>query len=238
MTNSNFLKILFTALVFATLLTSCKDDDTLNGITEEEAVEIVGSSMESSTGGMVESIEDYSEELVNDIAQNGICNQTYQDTIPFTYNGVRVQANYTFTWLYTIVCNNLSIPTNVSFDATSSGTYTSNRINSNDNSSLAMDVSGLELLTPELNFAGTYNRRGSQDITFNSNNRSIESDFNITLTDVKVNKTTFKITSGSGSFTLSGTSGSGAFNHAGTIIFNGNSSATLTINGNNYTISL
>ena len=69
--------------IFSLGLTSCSNDDETitnpDNLTEAEAVEIVSSSLQKSTGGVTETSKSYSEELTVDITLNELCDTLYQE---------------------------------------------------------------------------------------------------------------------------------------------------------------
>ena len=84
---------------------------------------------------------------------------------------------------------------------------------------------------------GAYTRNGSQESKIGQQN-SFTSTLTITASNLLVDKSTQEINGGTASFTLEG-SGSGGTNitYTGSIVFNGNQSATLTLNGNSYPLN-
>lgn len=233
-TRSTFFSL--TLIIGSTLFTSCSKEENKE-ITEEDAVELIESSLQENTAGITETVGKYSEELITDYSINSNCSQSYDTTYTFSYSGIVTQADYTVNWGYLMNCN-LGIPTSVALNATSSGTYSTNRMNSNDNTSASLNVTGIEPSSATLFFSGDLTREGTQTITINSNTHEITSTITVTLTNLVVNKTTYQIESGSGTAILSANNGTDPFSFTGDIVFNGGGSATLTLNGNTYTINL
>jgi hypothetical protein len=60
----------------------------------------------------------------------------------------------------------------------------------------------------------------------------------VNLTDIIIDKSTSTITSGTASLILTGTSQNASFSIEGSLIFNGNDTATLIINENTYVINI
>ncbi len=236
---SKSFTVVFSLLIALMFFSSCnKDEQVYEEITEEDAVEIIESSMQKSTGGITETTEKYAEDLENDITLNDLCNTPYNESYTFTNNGI-ITANYTFNWQYELACSDpVNIPQSATFSANSSGSYNTQRINSNDSSESAFAVTGLQPGASFFVFNGTYKRAGSQDITTSLNARSISSELNMTLGDIFINKSTFEIDSGSGNFTLTGTNQGNSFSFEGSLLFNGNGVATLILNGNTYQIDI
>ncbi len=83
---------------------------------------------------------------------------------------------------------------------------------------------------------GSLNSDGSYKIV--SSKQSGSEVFDYTLTNVVYSPTAGDIVSGSGTFNTSGSGPKGSWNYTGTIVFNGNQMATITINGKAYNVNL
>jgi hypothetical protein len=242
MTISKSIQTLFYVSALVCSVTSCSNDDdttATDALTQEEAVELVEGALQKSTNGLNETTKSYSEELATDITLNDLCGTLYDENFQHTFNGTFIAAQYEIDWSYLMTCNNFNTPVTAAFDATSSGTYSTQRIQSNDTSQSYFDVSGLEFSSPSLFFNGDYTRLGSQQITINQNTRSINSSLIINVTNLEIDKVDYEITTGTGVVNLTGTTNQGnAFSFQGGLVFNGNGTATLTLNGAAYVINL
>ncbi len=229
---------LFTAtlIIGSSFMTSCSKEEIKN-VSEEDAVELIEASLQGNTAGVNETVTKYSELLITDYATNANCNQSYDTSYTFSYAGAIAQSSYSINWGYLMECN-LGIPSSIALNASCSGTYSTGRITSNDNSVANMIVTGIEPSSSMLIFSGYLYRNGSQTITINSNTQEITSIITLNLTDLTVNKTSYEIESGTGTAILTANNGSETFSFSGNIVFNGGGSATLILNGNTYTINL
>ena len=214
------------------------DDDSTPAVTEEEAVELVEASLSEESAGASATTAEYARAYEEEIEQNVQCNVGQQTSYNLTYNGNLAQANYHFEWDYLIACNSLSIPESATLNSSGNGTYSTNRLESDDASTFNASVTGLEPSVSAMTFNGNFERSGTQRLTTNQNTRSITSTFSTQLNDLVVSKADYQIDSGTGSFTLTGTNNEHQFSFAGTIEFTGNQTATVTINGSSYNISL
>jgi hypothetical protein len=124
------------------------------------------------------------------------------------------------------------------FTSASSGLYTKPRIESDDSSTFSATVTGLQSSSSTITYNATFERIGTQQLTTNLNTRSVSSDFSATIVDLIVGKSDYEVDSGTGTFSLTGTTNQGNFSYNGSIVFNGDNTATITINGNQYTIDL
>lgn len=228
------------AIIISLSIVSCSDDDETitQAITEEEAVEIIEASLAKESAGLEASTYEYAKTFEEETSQNVQCNEQVTDSYNFSHNGSVVQASYNYSWNYTITCNGLNVPQSATFNATGSGTYTTSRLASNDSSTFTASVTGLQPTSSAIIFNATYQREGTQQLTTNQATRSVNTDFNATVVDLTVGKADYQVDSGTGSFTLSGSTNQGNFIYTGNIVFNGNNTATVTINGSQFTIDL
>lgn len=222
-------------VLIGTLAASCSKEK--KAVTEEDAVDLIEGSLQSNTAGLNETVKEYSELIVEELAINGGCSQNYDTTYNIDYTGINLQANYAVNWGYNLTCT-FGVPSTAVLTATSDGTYSTNRMKSDDNSTANLTITGLQPTFSALNFSGNLTRNGSQTITVNSKTREVTSTITLNLTDLVVNKTTYEIESGSGTAVLTADNGDDTFTFNGSITFNGGGSATLVINGNTYTINL
>ena len=214
------------------ILSSCSKT---KEFTQEDAADIIEKSIEKDTYGVSEMITKFSENLVNSYSSFP-CDQ-YDTSYSFIYSGPLVNSDYQINWDYTLICG-LDDLSAAELNATTSGSYSTNRLNSNDTSNASLNVTGIEVSASSLNFNGSLSRNGNQTISINSKTRNVTSKINIELTNVSVNKSSFEIESGTGSVAISGNNGNDSFSFSGSIVFNGNGNATLTINGKTYQISV
>ncbi len=238
--NLPFFSLILLALSLG--FTSCNEDsnDDTSIIAPEEAAAIVESALFSGTAGIADEVSDATLVALEYTEKNltgGDCGETFDSTIVRSIDEPRVMANYTTTWLWTVNCNNVMIPTSLDFARNTSGEYETLRLASNDNASSDWTIGNLiSGLNWTLN--GTYNRSGSQTSKVRNMN-SFTSDLEMTLTSLSVSKNTLEIESGTGTFTLTGNGTDGnSFSFEGSITFLGSGRATVTINGETYEFDL
>ena len=227
--------ILSIAILASVSLSGCSKEKNKE-VTEEDAVEIIEASLKENSAGLSETVTKYTEALMGEFI-NDNCSQNYDTTYNFSYLGALIESNYTITWGYVLSCSN-GLPSTINLNVTTQGTYSTNRVSSDDNSNTDFTITGLLPSATSLTYNGDITRSGSQTITINSNTREITSTINLSVSELSVNKTSYEIESGTAVATLSANNGSETFSFSGDIIFNGNGSATFTINGNSYTITM
>ena len=228
--------ISFTPFFFAILISislfSCRGE-VLETISESEAAEVIQSAISAETEGLVMQVED-----VTEIAQTYLdsCGKVYDNQVNKNQNfGVR-SYDYTFSWNWQMTCNSLGVPQTLSIGYDADGQYDTPRMTSDDESDGTFIISGLELSAPDYVFNGTVTRSGSQSSKI-GNQSSFSSQLAITTTNLTYNKSDDEIASGTADVTISGTDQNGnSFSYTGQVVFNGNNTATLTINGTSYPI--
>lgn len=82
-----------------------------------KALEIIHALIASNTFGMIWQIEDASQDLVEDMLQSNLCNQTLRDTVIIDHQDsiLSIYANYDFHREYNISCGALFVPTSANF---------------------------------------------------------------------------------------------------------------------------
>jgi len=233
-------------LACSTFLMSCdKDDDTLevqSSISTEEAVDMVEGALATTSEGVTQAALDaveVAEDLDNfsdqgEVVGRSECGETMDSTITRSRSTDRISAEYSLSWQWITTCNDRNLPVELAFSRTLSGTYETPRMSSNDSASGDWVVENLGIAGTEYVLNGSYERNGSQSFKVRDKN-SFTSLIRVEVTNLEVNKGSLQITSGTGEFRITGEDGNGnSFEVTGTIIFTGNQTATLTINGEVY----
>ena len=246
MKNSNRLSMaVFCALLMASLFSGCKKETTSNNLTADDAADAISYATASGTGGLsaqVSSTASYSSAQGVYKTDNGnsttlTCGVPFDTAINYTYTGVTT-ANYSSQWAYLLTCNG-QLSQSLSLTGSYNGNYDAARISSTNSGNRTWTLSGLDLNTSTpYTFNGTFTRTGSH--TSKVRNRyTYTVNMTITLTNLTVSKTTYQITGGTGTVVMTGNVSNGnSYSFNGDIVFNGNGNATLTINGNIYSITL
>ncbi len=228
---------------FAILATSCnkETEEPQNVLNEDEIVAVVEGALLSDTDGLAAQSEDavYVAEqyTTKDALGGGPCGETKDSTVNYSYSDARITAAYTSTFVWTLNCNNASIPQSLDFDRTANGNYETARMISNDNATGDWLVENI-VLGANYVINGTYVRQGTQTSKVRNLN-AFSSNLQVVLDDLNLDKGTHRIVSGIASFTLSGSgTGGRSFSYDGDLVFNGNGSVTIIVNGNSHTIDL
>lgn len=235
------VSIFFLALISISLFSSCeKESTTPENITDEEVVEILTGALISDTEGITaEAVEvaAVAEPYESGNPNEPICGTLFDSTLTYNINTAQINANYTSSFGWTLECNNFGIPITLIWSSNTEGNYESNRFLSEDSGMSNLTVTDL-ITGPNFMINGSYTREGTQESKI-GNMRSFESLTNLALNELAISKTTQTVVSGNGTFLMTGTgSEGGTFSVEGGIVFNGNGTATVTVNGNTYTITL
>jgi hypothetical protein len=222
----------------------CQDDDEpANSITSEEAAVIVSSSLAANTSGVSfvsGKAADVTEDLLEDNAGGRVaaCGLSQNlDLSGDSPDGAAITYSYDFSYKFKLNCNTESEPSEVSVNLSYSGEFDAPKIAADHSGIAELGVTGLEAAAGEFLLNGLFKRNGSFE---NKEQAQISnSNIEITLKDVTVNKGTHQIVAGTGTFVVSGNVPSkGDFNYTGSIAFLGADSAELNVDGSKFTANL
>ncbi|SHN11580.1 hypothetical protein [Chitinophaga sp. CF418] len=241
--------IRFTSTVFLLTATgimlgmsSCKkDNDTSASVSEEEIAESISQSVATDGGGLVVQATATATAVNNAAARIGgklsdQCGVPHTDVFSgSSAAGALVTFSYSFSRNWLLTCNGTT-PQQFEFNYKGKATYDAPRMSSDDSATAKIVVTNLD--SSYYLYNHQYTREGSQ-VSKIRNKRSFKSLIFISATDIKIDKSTLKIVSGTATATVSGEGADGhSFNYTGTVTFLGNQTATLVLgNGGTYTIT-
>lgn len=237
MNNFRFKTTLFATLAFGALaLVSCKKDpeEVQALISDIEAAEIVETAVAGRSAGVTVSTEDMAE-----ILASLTCGQPGDTT--FQHSGSAGQASYTGTfdlgWLVT--CSNLGVPQSAAFSLDGSTSFTAARWAGSGSGSGDLTATGLNPAATAYVFDGAYS--SSRNLTGNLRvvDPNISTTTEITLDALTIRKSDKVITGGNATVVISATNTQGVSRTLnGTLVFNGDGTATVTVNGYSHTFQL
>lgn len=230
----NFIKAA-TILLTIIAISSCRKETTETA-TEDDAADAIETALATSSGGATQDISAAAQFAMSTGYNQLQCGVAFDTTVTYSHTGT-VTANYTHAWNVLLNCNG-STPSSLNWTGSYQGSFDALRLSGNSSGTRNYTFTGLDASSPEYTLSASSTRTGTHTSKVR-NQYTYTVNINTTLTNLSVNKSTYKITGGSGTVTatLSASNGtSKTFN--GNIIFNGNSTATLTINGNTYTITV
>ncbi len=233
---ARFLTITATSAML--LFSSCKKDnnnDQATAVTEDEAVEVMSQGVSNQSGGMAAQTESAAKVTTTSRLN---CGET-SDTIiaAQSLSGAVIRYNYNVEITRALTCEN-NVPSTFAFTYAGTNSYDAPRMSSNDNTTAAFTISGLQPSFADLTFNQTYTRNGTQQSHIRQQ-RQITSQLVITSSAVIVNKATQKITSGTATLQFTGqVVGGASVSYGGTLTFLGNNTGTLVLNnGNTYNLN-
>lgn len=246
----------FTLVVLLMLAAfSCKKDNSTSTstVTTDDAANLAAGSLAENSGGLTTITDDIAVNaqglsLTNGLTvnSNGVstnsvhqaCGTTVTDSVSRSITQDSVSIDYFFKYSRTLNCDTASHPDNVVNALTYHGSFDGPRITSTNSGSSNFTIAGLSQTATNFVVNGEYKRTGSFQSKVGSK-VSGNSNVDIVVTDLTLSKPARKILSGSATISITGTGKKGnAFSYVGTIVFNGDGTALLTINGTAYTINI
>ncbi|MBC7774674.1 MAG: hypothetical protein H7246_04485 [Phycisphaerae bacterium] len=235
--NQKNLLPLFSVLFFAALatLTSCRKDpdEVIELLTNSEAAEIIEDAVANRTAGLTAPTIDAAT-IVDAYLNN--CGVPGDTSINKAKTSGVATYDYTFGMDWLITCSNLGVPQTANIGIEGNGDYTSPHWLGNQVTNGDLSFTGL---SPQ---EASYVVNGSYDLTGNLTGslRKVSPSFNcivaLDLTNLILDKSTYKITGGSSVATVTASTANGQTKTVtGTIVFNGNGSATVEVNGYEHT---
>lgn len=222
------------AVIGMLAFSGCTKEET-SSVTTDDVADALGYALEGNTAGINSQVEDAV--ITYEMAASGkstlnYCNVPFDSSVTKAGTFGQKQYNYLFNWDYELTCNNFNIPQYFTFNYDAQGTYDTPRMSSNDSADAGFTLENLTGGSYYL-FNGSYVRQGSQQSKVR-NQRSFNSTIELTLNNVSIDKNTYEITGGTAILVISGEGSDGNdFYYEGQIDF-GVSTATATINGEEY----
>jgi hypothetical protein len=236
---------------------SCKKTDsstTDTSVTTDQAVDIAAGSLSVNSNGLATVSDDISasaqtvasvntgSQSVNSTGLASVhqaCGSTVIDSVSKqSPAGATAIFNYFFKYTRTLNCNANSQPDNLANSLTYHGSFDNPSLSSSNSGNAAVTIAGLTTTATHFVVNGEYKRIGSFQSKVGNKN-SGQDTVDIVATNLMLTKPDRKISGGSATIAVSGsTSKHGAFKYHGTIVFNGDGTATLTISGTAYDIDL
>lgn len=242
---TKFTKPVLLSFIFvAIILGGCRrnEEEEEIPVTSDDAADVITYALQSSSGGYANQCSETAEYLSSEglrSTQSLQCGVLFDSTVSFSYNGNNLTANYSLQWELLLNCDSMNLPQSLSFTSPYSGNYDGPLMSSSNSGNLNWTVTGLASgNSVPYTFSGNFTRNGNHTSKVR-NQTSFSSDLQITVMGVAVDKVTQQITGGTANASLTCQSSTGNnYSFSGTIVFNGNGSATLTIGSNTYSIDL
>ena len=234
-----FLKLMSTTLILLTF-TACteENDEPTYTPTEQDAAKVVEESLAKSSGGMTEEIAQLKESLyAKDIGDLNLeCEVPFDTTLNYFLSGDATGA-WTRNWNLLLNCpvgENPFLEVNTTYEGSFSGSI----LSQNREGSRSWTWSDLGSDGDFIFMNGSGSHSGQRNFNGPAQN-SFSWTYDGEWAEVAISKDTHIIDSGDGAFTLVFTGPQGNnFTFNGTVIFNGDQTATVTINGEVYEVDL
>lgn len=236
-------KLFFAACLLCIAAACNDDDDSSSAMTSEEAADVVGSSLAVNSSGLTAvvnaSVEGTDAALAaSDGGRTAACG--YTNELTFSANnlpGAIITYSYDYSYSYILTCAD-DIPQSLAVNTSYDGQFDAPRLASQHSGTGNLTITALNESATSYIINGDYNRSGAfQSKIRNKNSSTSTVDFSID--DVTVDKTNQKILSGTASVTITGSvTGKGSFTYTATVVFEGNGTAKVTINGTVYIVDL
>ena len=231
-------------LLITVLFVSCDREDRDFGeaaeVTEEEALEMVQTSLMSEVYGMDIQADDAlgleTDTTGKSVYDCGVLNSRSMErnSLP----NAPISFTHSFDYLFSLVCEEGEGKA-FAIEFNGNGTYSSARLRSDD--TIRYEAVLANIVTPGSPYVYTssFTREGTQVTTIAGRTKNFDSTLSIESTAITIDKASRKIMSGSSTFSFSGTLSTGEpFSYGGTVSFKGNGAATVTINGNSYNVQI
>jgi hypothetical protein len=238
---------------------SCKKtDDSSNStasttVTTDQAADLAASSLAGNSYGLTTVSDNISANAqtlsstsintpsVNSLGTTSVhqeCGTTLSDSTSNSGTNGSASFSYFFKFARTLNCNTSSQPDNLANNVLYRGNFSGPNITTADTGTAVFTIAGLTTAAKAFVINGEYKRSGSFQSNV-GNKASGHSNVDIVLTNLTLVKPTRAISSGSATISITGsTSKNGNFSFTGTLVFNNDGTATLTINGVVYSINL
>jgi hypothetical protein len=215
-----------------------------------QAVDVAASSMAGNSFGFVsitdnmaanaQTLNSVGSQSVNSVGANAVhqaCGSTLADSISTSGSSNSVTYSYFAKYTRTLNCNTNSQPDNLVNTLTFHGNFDGPRLTSSDSGTAQFTIAGLTTNATSWVVNGEYKRAGSftskvGDKTTGTSNIDIKAT-NLTLT-----KPTGHIAGGTGVIGISVVTSKGTYSFNGTVVFNGDGTANLTVNNTVYVVDL
>jgi hypothetical protein len=241
----NIWKSLWMLAFVAPLLTSCGSGDEVTPATfsTEEAAAELGQVLSSELNNVVLDADQISVR-----AQGGRysaqptraqgCGDSYDSAFQKSYSGPHMTFSLSMSYVFSLSCTQLQVPTAVNLDYQASVTREGKLTASSGSSTGDFALSNLEPRNAAYLLNGT-SIQSCEVRQLTERKGTFSSTSTLMVADVQIDKETKTILGGGGSATISGSgSGGNDFTYTASVVFNGDQTATIVIQGKTYTVHL
>ena len=218
---------------------ACNDDEskTTNKLSSEEQAEMVASAIgKSGFAASADQSADYTDDAVG--ARIAQCGYAAENTVSLSGTIGEIIFSFAYDYDVALVCNSSEEPTKFTSDFTYEGSFDGPKFASDYSGSGSLILTSLEAASANYTVNGSYERAGSfqskiDEQTSGSSNISLDID------EVLINKSTKVIVGGSADASVSGAiPGKGNYAFDAHIVFNGDGTANIKVNGKVFVANL
>ncbi|MGC3945145.1 MAG: hypothetical protein QM762_11635 [Chryseolinea sp.] len=215
------------------LAAACSEDEDKNSITSDEAAAIVAVSLSSNGINSVSSTSaQYAADAMDGNVGGRVASCGFSETLDYSTNsdpGSINAFNFDFTYKFEVTCES-EMPAALAVALNYNGDFSSTNYSYDCSGLAGLQLDGLHSDASAFVMNGEYKYDGS--FVDKEKNRTISSNVAMTLTDISISKTLYEISSGKGSYSISGSVPSkGSFKYSGEITFLGAGKAEVSVNG-------
>ncbi len=229
---------LIAAILTAAFLISCRKnaEDALALVSDAEATEIMENSVSGRSAGAAMTTEDMAT-LADDYFN--LCGVSGDTTLQHSNAAGPATCSSTFNLTWLVNCNNLNVPQNAVITINGNGTFTTQRWAGNNATTGSLTFTGLNPQAVAYLVNGTLTLQGDITGKLRKIDPSLACTTTVTITDLAIRKSDHQITGGTGTVVIVATNGKGQSQTInGSLVFNGDGTATATVNGHTHTFSL
>lgn len=213
--------------------------DITDNVSAADAADMVGTSLSVNSNGLASMSNDLTIKSKWFIDNHLACGATKTDTLTkISPPGAPVTYSYGLGYTYTLNCNASHIPDNITGKVNFSGSHSGPHFSSTNTGNLTFRIAGLTPTATNYFLNATFIQSGSFISKKDTTNHGSEN-LSIVVQNLRFNKPIPTIAGGTATFTLNGTvPKKGTFSYSGTLVFNGDGTAKLTVNGFVFIINL
>lgn len=230
--------LLTLALLTTTILLACRKnaEEVVDMLSNAEAAEIVENAVASRSAGAAMPAEEMAKMLESDLGDCGIPGDT---SFQRSSTAGPVAYNYLFNLNWLINCNNVGIPQDAQVGVAGNGTFNTQRWSGNDVTTGSLHFAGLNPQATAYTVNGSYALDGGLTGNLRNLDPTLDVEITVDLTDLTIRKSDRFITGGTGTVVIVATNARGRTETVnGTLVFNGDGTATVMINGFSYSFPL
>ncbi len=208
-------------------------------VSNAEAADMVAGSLSVNSNGMASVSDDATADAAVIVNLNPACGYTKTDSISRqSIPGSPYEYSWSLKYVYTLNCNASGHADNITGNLAFGGNYSGPNITATSAGTTVFTIAGLTTAAPNYVVNGEYKRTGSFQSKIDTTNKG-NSNIDLVVTGLTLSKPHRIIVSGSATISVTGdVPKKGSFSYTGTIVFNGDGTATLTLNSIKYLINL